>query len=376
MSGSRVGVVAGYFDPENRRAWSGVPSSIVLELRRRGLYAGCRDAVPYVPAALKIHAYRKRYSRHLWTLTPEMRALGVVSEFVKRRRTPSDVDAWLHFAGTYGPVVDRRYVTLNELAPSFLVDRMPWARSFGYEGASKVQLRAAGRKQMAAYRKAYACCVPSSWSGDGLIRDGVPASKIRVVGYGPNLSLAVPEERDWSVPVFLFIGWDWQRKNGDAVVRAFGRLRQLVPDALLNVVGHHPPLQAEGVLGHGPLSAFDPVQCEQVAALFHVSTCLVVPSFVEPFGIVYVEAAHAGLPSIGTSVGGTADSIGDGGILVGPEDRDGLFNAMRDLADPDTARELGARAACRAQNLTWEATTDRILEAAGLPGGGRSAPAV
>src|SRR5205807_2223930 len=124
---------------------------------------------------------------------------------------------------------------------------------------------------------------------------------------------------------------------------AFVRLREFVPDAVLNVVGHHPPLDVEGVAGHGPLSVFVPAECEQVASLFHESTCLVVPSFVEPFGIIYVEAANAGLPSIGTSVGGTADSIGDGGLLVDPEDQDGLFEAMRAVAEADTARELGAR---------------------------------
>src|SRR5207253_712476 len=115
-------------------------------------------------------------------------------------------DAWLHFTGAYGPVVDGRYVTLSELTSSLLIGSMQWAASFGYPGASKVQLRAAGRKHMAAYRKAYACCVPSRWSGDQLIQAGVPASKIRVVGYGPNLSISVPKERDWSVPVFLFVG--------------------------------------------------------------------------------------------------------------------------------------------------------------------------
>jgi glycosyltransferase involved in cell wall biosynthesis len=368
MSGSRVAVVAGYFDPENRRDWSGVPSSIVLELRRRGLYAGSRLAVPYVPAALKIHAYRKHMSRHLWTLSPEMRALGAVSEFMKRRRTPDDVDAWLHFTGPYGPVVDGRFVTLSELTPSFLIDHMQWATSFGYAQASKRQLRAAGRKQMAAYRKALACCVPSSWSADELVRDGVPASKIRVVGYGPNLLLDAPEARDWSAPVFVFIGWDWRRKNGASAVRAFARLRERLPDAVLHVIGNHPPLDEDGVVGHGPLSVFDPSQREQVAAVFHKSTCVVVPSFVEPFGIVYVEAAHSGLPSIGTSVGGTADSIGDGGIVVDPENQDELFKAMRKVAEPDTARALGALAAQRARNLTWEATTDRILEAADVPG--------
>jgi glycosyltransferase involved in cell wall biosynthesis len=277
------------------------------------------------------------------------------------------VDAWLHFTGSYGPVVDGRFVTLSELTPSFLIDHMQWTGSFGYPQASKAQLRAAGRKHMAAYRKALACCVPSRWSADELIREGVPASKIRIVGYGPNLQPGAPEERDWSVPTFLFIGWDWERKNGDSVVRAFVRLRERLPHAVLHVIGHHPPLDADGIVGHGPLSVFEPAQHERVVALFRVSTCVVVPSFVEPFGIVYVEAAHAGLPSIGTSIGGTADSVGDGGIVVGPEDEDDLLDAMRKVADPDTARELGSRAAQRAQNFTWEATTDRILEAAGLP---------
>jgi glycosyltransferase involved in cell wall biosynthesis len=167
--------------------------------------------------------------------------------------------------------------------------------------------------------------------------------------------------------VFLFVGWDWERKNGDAVLRAFVRLRQDVPDAVLHVVSHHPPIREEGVVGHGALSAFDVDQAEQLVGLFRTATCLVVPSAVEPFGIVYVEAAHAGLPSIGTSVGGTADSIGDGGVVIDPGDDGALFDAMKRLADPDTAREVGAHAARRARDLTWEATTDRILEAAGLP---------
>src|SRR5438270_368898 len=81
--------------------------------------------------------------------SPASRVAGTLSAFVKRHRTPRDVAAWLHFTGTYGPVVDGRYVTLSELTPSFLLDHMQRAGSFGYPGASKLQLRAVGRKQMA-----------------------------------------------------------------------------------------------------------------------------------------------------------------------------------------------------------------------------------
>jgi glycosyltransferase involved in cell wall biosynthesis len=43
--------------------------------------------------------------------------------------------------------------------------------------------------------------------------------------------------RDWSTPRFLFVGNDFERKNGVAVVSAFKRLRDQVSEARLDVVG-------------------------------------------------------------------------------------------------------------------------------------------
>src|SRR5205814_10495602 len=95
--------------------------------------------------------------------------------------------------------------------------------------------------------------------------------------------------------------------------------------------------------------------------LFATATCLVVPSLLEPFGLVYVEAAAAGVASIAGTVGGTPDSVGDGGVLVDPDDDEALYRAMRTLCDPDTARSLGEIAAARAGAYTWPATTQRVL---------------
>jgi glycosyltransferase involved in cell wall biosynthesis len=164
----------------------------------------------------------------------------------------------------------------------------------------------------------------------------------------------------------LFVGWDWARKNGDAVVRAFLALREQVPDATLDVVGHHPPLDDPGVTGHGPLSLLDPEARATVEQLFHRSTCFVMPSLIEPFGIVYVEAAMAGIPSIGTTIGGTSESIGDGGLRVDPEDPNALLRAMREMTDAATAAELGRIANARAAGLTWRLTAERILRSADL----------
>jgi hypothetical protein len=45
-----------------------------------------------------------------------------------------------------------------------------------------------------------------------------------------------------------------------------------------------------------------------------------------------------------------------------------LLDAMRELAKPGRARELGALAHDRSRLFTWQAVAERLLRALGLPG--------
>ena len=93
------------------------------------------------------------------------------------------------------------------------------------------------------------------------------------------------------------------------------------------------------------------------------------PSHYDAAGIAYVEAAAAGLPSIGTRNGGPGFLIGDGGIVVDPRDDEALLTAMRRLADPDTAARMGAAAKERSELFTWSAVARRLVRALeGAPG--------
>jgi glycosyltransferase involved in cell wall biosynthesis len=225
-------------------------------------------------------------------------------------------------------------------------------------------------RQRRSYGRAVACCVASSWAASSVINDyGIPASKVHVVGFGRNLSVA-PVERDWSTPRFLFVGRDWERKNGASVLAAFARVREEMSNATLDVVGEHPALEVEGVTGHGPLRLSVAAERERLGRLFQRATCFVMPSRYEPFGLVYVEAAAAGIPSIGTTVGGTREAIGEGGRIVDPGDPAALFAAMRELADGDAAAQLGAIARQRARHFTWRAVAERIMGALGLASDG------
>jgi phosphatidylinositol alpha-1,6-mannosyltransferase len=77
---------------------------------------------------------------------------------------------------------------------------------------------------------------------------------------------------------------------------------------------------------------------------------------VEGFGLVYLEAAAGGLPSIATDVGGVADAVlaGETGILV-PPSVDSISQAIADIAaDGDLRSILAAGASAHARALSWE----------------------
>jgi glycosyltransferase involved in cell wall biosynthesis len=303
-----------------------------------------------------------------WTLAPEMRLVARVSDAARRVRTPQAADGWVHLLGGYGRIVRSRYVTLFDMSPSQLLSfAADSPATFGYPDAKPHQMAWVARRQEGVYRHAHACCVPSRWAADSLIRDhGIAARRVHVVGYGRNVEVPPPEDRDWSTPRFLFIGWDWKRKNGDAVVRSFARLRSDIPTARLDVVGNHPPLDIEGVQGHGSIPFYETSGRALILGLFATATCFVLPSLCEPFGIVYVEAATAGLASIATTIGGTAESVGDGGVLVNPYDDDDIYRAMRELSDPENALALGMVARQRAEAFTWPRCSQRVVRSLDL----------
>lgn len=219
--------------------------------------------------------------------------------------------------------------------------------------------------QAASSRAADVCCASTRWAASSLVEDcGVAADRVKVVGIGHRpRPLANPAERDWSAPRFLFVGVDWSRKNGAAVVRAFGELLGSVPSATLDVVGLHPAMEARGIRFHGLLSRQDPRAQATLDALFARATAFVLPSRFEPAGIAYLEAASAGLPVIVTTEGGAVEMLHDAAIAVHPDDSPALVAAMRKLCDPDVARDLGGQAARRASNAAWPHVAALILGA-------------
>jgi glycosyltransferase involved in cell wall biosynthesis len=353
-------------DPTDPSAWSGTPAGLCS-----GLVAAGVEVVP-VDARFPGETALVRITRAPWTVEATNPLLAATSSawasLKARRRAPLD-----------GAIAIGSGYVLRTAVPTATYDdltvaqgaRQPWS------DVSSLGPRAAGRwreRQRRIYLRAHACCVGSAWTGSSVREDyGIDPGKIHVVGHGRNFEPSATE-RDWSTPRFLFVGVEWKRKNGPAVLAAFAGLRARHPGATLDVVGGHPQLDAPGVSGHGRLSLSSAADRGKLEALFRSSTCLVLPSAFEAFGIAYVDAGAAGVPSIGTTEGGARDAIGDGGVVVAPDDPAELAAAMERLADPETARRLGELAFANSARFTWQAVAERVLVALRAPGFAPAAP--
>jgi len=153
---------------------------------------------------------------------------------------------------------------------------------------------------------------------------------------------------------FLCVGRLIPIKGHVVLLRAFRRVLDQRPDALLDIAGRGPldhglkdlarELGLNGAvrfLGH-----VTPIQ-----AAVEQAFAVVVPSLGEGFGMVALEAMERARPVIAASIGGLEDLVRDGetGLLVPPGEDVPLAEAMLALAaDPARAAAMGVEARRRA----------------------------
>jgi glycosyltransferase involved in cell wall biosynthesis len=191
------------------------------------------------------------------------------------------------------------------------------------------------------YRNAALTFVRSSNVRRSLMEEyGCPGGKAVLVYAGSNANVSDVKtiNTDYAQPAILFVGLDWKRKGGPDLVEAFQIVRKSCPDATLTILGAKPDLQLPNceVVGKVPPAELD--RYYQQASVF----CL--PTHLEPFGIVFIEAMTARLPIVATRVGAIPDFVEEGrnGWLVEPGDIQGLADALLKLVEsPSTCKEFG-----------------------------------
>jgi len=197
---------------------------------------------------------------------------------------------------------------------------------------------------------------------DTLLKAGIPAHKITLIYPG----LPVPASMSARAEARVRLGLP-----ADAFI--VGSLAQLVPHkGIADIIEAMSalPVDANGPLlviaGNGPerssLQHLGAARLGERAIFFgHVADTadiyaaidvFALPTYSEGFGLVYVEAALHGVPSVGTWVGGVPDAVQDGvtGLLISPGDINALTTALVQLRNDRALRErLGIAAFKRAR---------------------------
>jgi glycosyltransferase involved in cell wall biosynthesis len=362
-------------DASKAGTWSGTPASLGNALRGHGAsVVAVKAQAPPVVETVVAHGLtllrvartpgetlkqRARLSRTISLYTGRemsvLRSRGLRGEI--RRAMP--LDAIVQIQTNYAVPKGLPVATLEDMTVAQAL-QLPYPE---WRALSRREQIAGMDRQRRAYERASVCCFMTQWAADSAIEDyGIPGEKTVIVGVGRNHT-PDPVDRDWTTPRYLLVGGDWIRKNGDAIVKAFARIREQIPEARLDLVGSHPQVDAPGVHGHGWLSLANDEHRRRLDGLFEAATCFVMPSLCEPSAISYLEAGAAGVPSIGSTVGGSRELIGDGGCVVDPYDHEALFEAMLEFSDGEVARKAGERALARADWFTWPNVAARVLAA-------------
>jgi glycosyltransferase involved in cell wall biosynthesis len=101
---------------------------------------------------------------------------------------------------------------------------------------------------------------------------------------------------------------------------------------------------------------------EDLVPLLNQATALVLPSFCEGFGLPAMEAAACGTPSVVTTRSPLPQLLGEGAVVLEPEDREGWTRACTELLDdPALRHRRGAAALAAARRLTWEESARCLL---------------
>lgn len=152
----------------------------------------------------------------------------------------------------------------------------------------------------------------------------------------------------------LFVGALEPRKAPDLLVRAHANARARGLAADLAIVGAG---RLAGVLEAPGVHLLGAVDDATRDALCAGALALVLPSWLEGFGLPPLEALALGAPSVLSDLPVYDETIGDGALRFPPGDETGLADALLAIAaDPALRARLVTRGQAATAELTWEKT--------------------
>jgi glycosyltransferase involved in cell wall biosynthesis len=181
------------------------------------------------------------------------------------------------------------------------------------------------------------------------------------------------DNRELREKYVLLVGAPWYLKGADVLIKAFLLVAPDFPDVKLKLLGYYPDLPAlEALTGRSPqIEILKARPNPEALEIIERATVMVAPSRCEGLGRALLEGMAAGLPVIGSKVGGIPVLVRDSenGFLIPVGDFQALAVALRSLlTDDQLRRRMGdsgyARAHGELDEVSYVREFVRMVEAA------------
>ena len=309
------------------RNFSGIPWSVLCELRRQGHIVEAFQSEPASWTRFLVD-FKNRLSLK-FTGQPHNAEADVWVIRTRAQRMASQVRSFMPDAvlcvgfpeAVCGmPEHPPLYVWMDALFPS--VRRFyPYFKAY-FSERNAVHLQNMESAALGRCRKIW---LSSAWAADEAKYDFPDfAGKIFAQSFGANIDNPPSRDeiektigaRNLTEPTFLFIANEWERKGGEKAVETIARLRSNGCPAKLIVIGiQNKPAsftEASWIEWVGPLDKNKSDDDLRLRNYFSNSVFLLLPTNADCTPIVCLEAAAYGLPVLSTKVGGLSATVDTG----------------------------------------------------------------
>ena len=207
------------------------------------------------------------------------------------------------------------------------------------------------------FPKASAVLTNTEPEKDFLVSQGIEPSKIQVFGQGLSAAALIPGDgrafrlrQGWTdEPLVVFLGRKVKGKGIETLLSAMPKVWTEAPQAVLLLAGQTSPyfkdlMDRLPVGRDARLRSLDNFPEKEKIDLLAAADLLALPSAVESFGVVFLEAWAQKKPVIGANIPAVAAMVEEGkdGYLVPYDDPPALAQAiLKLLKDPDQRRQMG-----------------------------------
>lgn len=160
----------------------------------------------------------------------------------------------------------------------------------------------------------------------------------------------------------FYVGVIEERKNIACILEVADRMQDKF-FVLAGRIGYRGNIYAKEIGRRDNMRHIDFVEEEDLPLLYNLASVFFFPSYYEGFGLPPLEAMQSGVPVVASNISSLPEVVGDGGILLSPDDTLGFVEAIsKILRDKERREHLIRSGFAQAKKFSWGKTALDTLE--------------